>query len=364
MKPLNINGLISQLPIVQGGMGVGISLSRLAGAVAYEGGVGVISAAQPGFNWDGFKNNPLKANLEALAYHIKAAKEKAKGGVVGVNIMCAITHYADYVKCAVENKADLIISGAGLPTQLPGLIKDTSTISDTTRSTSDGSTIKIAPIISSAKAASVILKMWDKKFGQTADMIVIEGPKAGGHLGFKAEDLDQETDYNSEIKEILQEVAKYEEQYDRQIPTVFAGGVHNRTDVDHYTNLGCAGVQVATRFVATEECDAAEGYKNAYINAQEEDVVIVKSPVGMPGRALNNEFIQGLKDSAKKITECRGCIIGCDHKKIPYCITSALINAALGKTHEGLVFCGACVYKIKEMSTVKKIINELTGHSN
>ena len=346
LKPLNINGLISQIPIVQGGMGVGISMSKLAGAVACEGGVGVISAAQPGFNWDGFQNNPIKANLEALAYHIQKAKEKAKDGIVGVNIMCAITNYAEYVKCAVENKADLIISGAGLPTQLPGLIK--------------GSATKIVPIVSSTKAAGVILKMWDRKFGQTADMVIVEGPKAGGHLGFSAEALEQDIEYDDELKGILQEVSKYEDQYNRAIPTVFAGGVYDRADIDHYIDLGCAGVQIATRFVATEECDADEGFKNAYIQAKEEDVTIVKSPVGMPGRALNNAFIKGLLSEAKKTVSCSRCINGCDPKKIPYCITRALINSAVGKTNEGLVFCGAYVDRIKEMSTVKRIMKELT----
>lgn len=347
LKSLNINGLVAQFPIVQGGMGVGISMSKLAGAVAAQGGIGTISAAQPGFNWEGFSNNPLKANLEALSHHIKKAKEMASDGVVGVNIMCAITNYADYVKCAVESGADLIVSGAGLPTQLPGLLK--------------GSATKIAPIVSSKKAASVILKMWDKKFGQTADMLVIEGPKAGGHLGFSTEELENDIDYDIEIKNILQEVAKYEDQYGRTIPTVFAGGVYDRADINHYVDLGCAGVQIATRFVATEECDADDGFKNAYIQAKEEDVTIVKSPVGMPGRALNNDFIQGLLIEAKKITECNSCIQGCNPKNIPYCITRALINSAVGKTNEGLVFCGAYVDKIKEMSTVKRIFGELTS---
>ncbi|MCL1988575.1 MAG: nitronate monooxygenase [Firmicutes bacterium] len=328
-------------------MGVGVSMSRLAGAVACEGGVGVISAAQPGFNWDGFASNPLKTNLEALAYHITRAKEKAKDGLIGVNIMCAINHYAEYVKCAIENKADLIISGAGLPTKLPELVK--------------GSATRIAPIVSSKKAAAVLLKMWDKKFHKTADMVVIEGPKAGGHLGFSAEDLQHELDYDREVLDILQEVSHYSERYNRTIPTVFAGGVCDRTDVDHYMGLGCAGVQVATKFVATEECDVADAYKQAYISATDDDVTIVKSPVGMPGRALNNEFIKGLLTTNSKITECSSCISGCNPKTIPYCITKALINAAVGKTSEGLVFCGAYVGRVKEIGSVKGVLQELIG---
>jgi len=347
LKSLNINGLTSRLPIIQGGMGVGISLSKLAGAVAGEGGIGVISAAQPGYNREGFQCNPLKANLEALTYHINKAKEIAKDGVIGVNIMCALNHYADYVKCAVENKADLIISGAGLPTQLPGLIKD--------------SAVKIAPIVSSVKAISVLLKMWDKKFGKSADMVIVEGPKAGGHLGFTHKDLEEGIDFDEELKGIIQEVSKFEEKYQRHIPTVFAGGIYDRDDIDYYLSLGCAGVQMATRFVATEECDADEAFKKAFIEADSRDVTIVKSPVGMPGRALDNAFIQSLLLEAKKTDKCLRCINGCDPKRIPYCITRALINSAIGKTNEGLVFCGAAVGRIKEMSTVKKIISELLG---
>jgi len=343
LKSLKIGNLIAQIPIVQGGMGVGISLSKLAGAVAAEGGVGVISAAQPGFNWDGFQNNPLKANLEALAHHIKQAKERAKGGIIGVNIMCAINHYADYVKCAVENKADLIISGAGLPTNLPALVKD--------------SAVKIAPIVSSVKATSILLKLWDKKFDKKPDMIVVEGPKAGGHLGFtktEAEELGC-ADYKEEVKGILREVAMHTE----DAPTIFAGGIYNRVDIDEYMALGCAGVQMASRFVATEECDASENFKQAYISAKTEDITIVKSPVGMPGRALNNDFIKGLSSAKEKIEQCSRCIRGCDPKTIPYCITQALINAALGKTNEGLIFCGSLVDRIKEITTVKKIFGEL-----
>jgi len=346
LKALNINGILAPIPIIQGGMGVGISLSGLAGAVAAEGGVGVISAAQPGFNWPGFDSNPLKANLEALAYHIHTAKKNAKDGLIGVNIMCAVTNYADYVKCCIENGANLIISGAGLPTQLPALVR--------------GTAVKIAPIVSSVKAAGILLKMWDKKLGETADMIVVEGPKAGGHLGFKLAELETDMDYDTSVRGILEEVSHYEAKYDREIPTVFAGGVHDRADIDHYLGLGCAGVQMATRFVATEECDANESFKQAYIEAEKEDVTIVQSPVGMPGRALNNAFIKNLLQGRPIISKCHTCIAGCDPATTAYCITTALSNSAKGLINEGLVFCGANVDRVREMSTVKKIMRELT----
>ena len=337
-KPLNISGLIADVPIIQGGMGVGISLSGLAGAVAAEGGIGVIAAAQIGFNAPDFFNNPFRANLEALAFHIKKAKEK--GGIIGVNIMCAVTHYADYVKCCIENKADIIISGAGLPLNLPELVK--------------GSEIKIAPIVSSVKAASVLLKMWDKKHGTTADMIVVEGPKAGGHLGFSLEELEKP--FAAEL--VLREVSIYEKKYNKKIPTVFAGGIFDKSDIEHYLNLGFAGVQMGTRFVTTEECDAHENFKLAYVNAGKDDAIIVKSPIGLPGRALNNEFIRRISGSYP-IEKCHGCISNCNPKNIPYCITDALINSAKGKIDYGLVFCGSEVHKISEITTVKKLMREL-----
>jgi len=326
-------------------MGVGISLSSLAGAVAGHGGVGVISAAQTGFNWDGFDTNPLKANLEALSHHIKRAKELGKGGVIGVNIMHALANYTEYVKCTIKNGADLIISGAGLPTNLPELVAN--------------STTKIAPIVSSAKAAKILLGLWEKKYNRTADMVIVEGPKAGGHLGFSQAELDSNENFDEKLTEIIQEVAKFEAKFNKEIPIVFAGGIHDGADVKHYLKLGCAGVQVATRFVATHECDAADEFKQAYVNAQESDIIITKSPVGMPGRAINNDFIKSLAEKAK-ITKCYKCIGNCNMAEIPYCISQALINSARGFCEKGLVFCGANVHKISKISSVQEIIKELT----
>ena len=344
MKELTINGITAKLAVIQGGMGVGVSLSGLAGAVAYEGGIGTISAAQPGYNWEGFESNPLKANLEALAYHIKKAKEIASGGIVGVNIMCALNNYAEYVKCCIESKADIIISGAGLPINLPELVK--------------GSAIKIAPIVSSVKAAAILLSAWNKKYKKTADMVVVEGPKAGGHLGFSHDQLEQDINFDDNLKDIIDHVRTYEEKYDREIPTVFGGGVYDRKDAEHYMNLGCAGVQIGTRFVATEECDAHENFKLAYVNAGRDDATIVKSPVGLPGRALNNDFVRNAKLGDCVVERCHACIKGCKPASVPYCITKALINSVNGKLKEGLVFCGENVHKIKEITTVKKIMSE------
>ena len=347
LSSLIIGDLVAKVPIIQGGMGVGVSLSSLAGAVAREGAIGVISAAQPGYLEEDFSNNPLTANLRSLGNHIKKAKEISNNGIIGVNIMCASKNYEEYVKCAIDNGADLIISGAGLPTDLPKLV--------------EGSNIKIAPIVSPPKSASVILKMWDRRYGRTADMVVIEGPKAGGHLGFSNESLEEyeSKDYDKEVLEIIEIVKEYENKYNKKIPVVFAGGVFDRKDIDHYISLGCSGVQMATRFVATEECDADINFKMAYINSKKEDIVIVKSPVGLPGRAISNKFMKDRKLINEKITKCYKCLKKCNMADIPYCITSALVRAVKGDIDNSLVFCGENAYRLNKIITVKELIKEL-----
>lgn len=347
LNTLKIGDLVAKVPIIQGGMGVGVSLSSLAGAVAREGAIGVISAAQPGYLEEDFSSNPLTANLRSLGNHIKKAKEISNNGIIGVNIMCASKNYEEYVKCAIDNGADLIISGAGLPTDLPKLV--------------EGYNIKIAPIVSPPKSASVILKMWDRRYGRTADMVVIEGPKAGGHLGFSNESLEEykSKDYDKEVLEIIEIVKEYENKYNKKIPVVFAGGVFDRKDIDHYISLGCSGVQMATRFVATEECDADINFKMAYINSKKEDIVIVKSPVGLPGRAINNKFMKDKKLINEKITKCYKCLKKCNMADIPYCITGALVRAVKGDIDNSLVFCGENAYRLNKIITVKELIKEL-----
>ena len=347
LSSLIIGDLVAKVPIIQGGMGVGVSLSSLAGAVAREGAIGVISAAQPGYLEEDFSNNPLTANLRSLGNHIKKAKEISNNGIIGVNIMCASKNYEEYVKCAIDNGADLIISGAGLPTDLPKLV--------------EGYNIKIAPIVSPPKSASIILKMWDRRYGRTADMVVIEGPKAGGHLGFSNESLEEyeSKDYDKEVLEIIEIVKEYENKYNKKIPVVFAGGVFDRKDIDHYISLGCSGVQMATRFVATEECDADINFKMAYINSKKEDIVIVKSPVGLPGRAINNKFMKDKKLINEKITKCYKCLKKCNMADIPYCITGALVRAVKGDIDNSLVFCGENAYRLNKIITVKELIKEL-----
>ena len=345
-SPLIIKDLEAKIPIVQGGMGIGISLHRLAGAVAKEGGVGIISAAQIGFREPDFDKDPLKANLRALKKEYDMAREMAPEGVIGFNIMVAMNHYEDYVKEAAEAGADLIISGAGLPVNLPAYV--------------EGYNTKIAPIVSSEKSAHVILKYWDKKYKRTADMVVIEGAKAGGHLGFHFEELEKfdQKEYEEEIKKIIQVVHTYGEKYGVKIPVVVAGGITSSADFRNALSLGADGIQVGTRFVTTEECDADIRYKEAYIHADKEDIRIVKSPVGMPGRAIYNEAMKRVeRDGVIPHKGCHQCIKGCKVNEIPYCITELLINAAEGRVEDSLLFCGADAYLAERIETVKEVID-------
>ena len=351
LKPVKIGNITLKVPVIQGGMGIGVSLSSLAGAVAKEGGMGVISAAQPGFNRDDWNKNPLNANLKALGEHIKRAKEISNGGVIGVNIMRASCDYDKYVQCCVENGADAIISGAGLPTDLPKLL--------------EGTDVKFSPIVSSLKAAKVLFTLWERRYKRVSDFLVIEGPKAGGHLGFTPEEAASLTKekFDVEVKKIVDFVRSYSEKIGRHVPVFFAGGVFDRSDIDHYINLGCDGVQMATRFVTTVECDAPMSFKEAYINAKKDDIVIVKSPVGMPGRAIRNPYVEITEKTREKITHCFRCLEKCDPATTPYCITMALIRAVRSETEadSSLIFCGENAYRLNSITTVKDIFNEINS---
>ncbi|MGN1203909.1 MAG: NAD(P)H-dependent flavin oxidoreductase [Lachnospiraceae bacterium] len=345
-RTLKIGNLTAKIPVVQGGMGVGISLSHLAGAVAKAGGVGVISTAQIGFRDKDYAHDPLSCNLRAIGSEIKKARDIAPNGVIGVNIMVATLHYEDYVRAAVKAGADIVISGAGLPMNLPELTA--------------GSQTKIAPIVSSNKALSVITRQWERKYSRIPDMVVIEGPMAGGHLGFSEKQLAEMTvqDFDREVVEIIKSVRELENRYETKIPVVVGGGVFEREDMEHYLSLGADGVQIATRFVATDECDAAKEYKEAYIHAKKEDIMIIKSPVGMPGRAVRNLFLDRVLSGERIMSSCRQCIKTCNPATTPYCITKALINAAIGNVDEGLIFCGSNVDRVKEIVPVEKIMEE------
>lgn len=348
MSQLIIGSKVAKIPIIQGGMGVGVSLSGLASAVANCGGIGTISGVQIGFREPDFETNTKEANVRALKYEIRKARELSPDGILAVNLMVAIENYSDMVKAAVDEGIDLIISGAGLPNELPGLVK--------------GSNTKIAPIVSSGKAAAVITKLWAKRHSYTPDLIVVEGPMAGGHLGFTMETLTGEN--TPTIKELILEVreaiAPYEAQIGHKIPVIAAGGVFYASDVKEMLDAGADGVQIGSRFVATEECDAHINFKNAYVESTEEDINYVHSPVGMPGQAVINDFVKKVNLEREKVTKCYRCLTPCNPATTKYCITSALIRSVTGNVDDGLVFIGKRGYLIDKIVTVSELLDELT----
>ncbi|NLG04030.1 MAG: nitronate monooxygenase [Clostridia bacterium] len=348
IKSLKIGNLSAFPPVIQGGMGVGVSLSSLAGAVAKAGGIGILSTAQIGYQEPEFSTRPIETNLKAIGEQIKKARQIAPKGIIGVNIMVATQRYPEYVKASVDAGVDVIISGAGLPMELPELVK--------------GSTTKIAPIVSGVKAAKLICKYWKKKYDRLPDFIVIEGPMAGGHLGFHMEELVQyQKDpkaYHSEISSVIDFIRELELIENVKIPVVVAGGIFTREDMLNMLALGADGVQIATRFVTTYECDAPQSFKDAYLNATKDSITITKSPVGMPGRVIQNEFIERVKKERIPIEHCRCCVSTCKKTETPYCITDALIRAVTDQTDEAVVFCGANAWKCSKMEHVADIMQE------
>ncbi|MDJ0828494.1 MAG: nitronate monooxygenase [Desulfobacterales bacterium] len=344
---LKIGELVSNVPIVQGGMGVGISLSKLASAVANEGGIGVIAAAMAGIGEPDISTDSTRANMRALEREIRKAKELTKG-ILGVNIMVALTDFKDLVKTALREKIDIIFSGAGLPLDLPSYLKK-------------GMHTKLVPIVSSGRAAKIICQKWYAKFNYLPDAYVVEGPEAGGHLGFKAEQLDDPNfALHRLIKDVFDALKPFERKHHTSIPVIAAGGVYTGSDIRNFLELGAAGVQMGTRFVATHECDAHEGFKQAYINSTEEDMVVIKSPVGLPGRAVQNKFIMEVNNGKKKPFRCPyHCIKTCDHTKSPYCIALALSCAKKGKLKNGFAFAGKNAYRVNKIVSVKELIQSL-----
>lgn len=328
-------------------MGVGVSLSGLASAVANEGGVGVISSAGLGLLYRYFSSDFPEASIYGLKEEIRLAREKSNG-VIGVNIMVAMSNFVDMVKTSIAEKVDIIFSGAGLPLDLPSFLKK------------DSST-KLVPIVSSARATKIICEKWLKQYNYLPDAIVVEGPKAGGHLGFKPEQIEDEH-YSLEhlIPEVVQEVKHFEIENNKKIPVIAAGGIYTGEDIYNIMELGAAGVQMATIFVTTDECDASDDFKQAYINAEKEDIGIIKSPVGMPGRAILNEFLEKVKQGKKQPIRCPfKCIKTCDVSSSPYCIISALISALKGNFNNGYAFAGSNAFRATNIISVKETFAKL-----
>ncbi len=349
LPALRIGDLTATLPIIQGGMSVAISLSGLASAVAREGGVGVIGTAGIAMIDPDFSQSFVEMNNRVLRSEIRKAREMSAGrGLLGVNIMVALTNFAELCRAAIDAGIDFIFAGAGLPLNLPALA-------------TPGMHTKLVPIVSSGRAARLIAKRWIEKYGYIPDAFVVEGPLAGGHLGFKLEQVDDPA-YALEklVPEVLAETRILEEAHGRPIPVIAAGGIYTGADIHRFLQMGAAGVQMATRFVTTHECDASLAFKQAYIDASQDDIVIIKSPVGLPGRAIRNQFIDDVNQGKKKPFKCPyHCIITCDVENSPYCIALALINAQQGHLDNGFAFAGSNAYRATEIVSVHDVVAAL-----
>ena len=335
------------MPIVQGGMGVGVSLAGLASAVANQGGVGVISSAGLGAIYNNYSKDYRTASIWGLKEELRKAREATKG-IIGVNVMVAMSNFADMVKTAIAEKADIIFSGAGLPLNLPSFL------------TEDAKT-KLAPIVSSARAAKVLCQKWFSEYKYIPDAIVVEGPKAGGHLGYKEEQLaDEHFSLEALVPEIVAEVRAFGAEHDCHIPVIAGGGIYTGEDIYRIMQLGADGVQMGTRFVTTEECDADPAFKQTYLDARPQDIEIIKSPVGMPGRAIHCSFLEKVKAGIKQPKACPfNCIKTCDISRSPYCIVTALYNAFKGNFENGYAFAGSNAWRANKITSVRETITEL-----
>lgn len=345
MKSFFIGNHEVKLPIIQGGMGVGVSLNGLASAVANEGGIGVISVAGLGLLYPKYKGNYLEKCIYGLREEIRKAREKTYG-IIGVNIMVALSNFSDMVRIAIEEKVDVIFAGAGLPLDLPSYL------------TEDSKTM-LVPIVSSSRAAKLLCDKWKTNYQYLPDAIVVEGPKAGGHLGFKR---DQIEDDNYSLEHLIPAVVDVAKSYadEKAIPVIAAGGISTGKDIARFMELGASAVQMGSIFVPTEECDASLEFKKVYINSEEKDVRIIQSPVGMPGRAFDGNFIRSVAEGKEVPRSCPfHCIKTCDYKKSPYCIIKALYNAAKGNMDKGYAFAGKNAYLADKISSVKEVIEKL-----
>lgn len=347
MKPFRIGDLNIAVPIVQGGMGVGISLSGLASAVATQGGIGTIATVGLGFIHKTPGLSYRQNAFEAVVSEIRKARQQTRG-VLAVNIMSVVTNFSDLVQASIKEKIDIIFSGAGLPLDLPGYKPE-------------GSKTKLVPIVSSGRAALIIAKKWMQNYNYLPDAFVVEGPEAGGHLGFSRDDLDaKKQSLESIIPEVMKVTDDLEKQYKKRIPLIAGGGIYNGKQIAKLIDMGVSAVQLGTSFIATEECDASINFKKAFIDAGPEDIRLIQSPVGLPGRAIGNNFLKAADRGERRPKSCKyHCIKSCDPKTTKYCIAEALLSAYNGKLNSGFAFSGAKGYYIKSISTVKEVFDRL-----
>jgi nitronate monooxygenase len=343
IRPLKIRNLEIYPPIIQGGMGIRVSGANLAAAVANTGCAGVIASAGLGFFEGARGADARKAGQEVFRAEIRKAKSLTQGPI-GVNILVALTDYESLARVAAEEKADMIISGAGLPLGLPGYVGD--------------SEISLIPIVSSARTFNIICRRWQTHFQRLPDAVVVEGPMAGGHLGYSKESLADHT--AATLEQTVVAVVEAANAFTPHIPVVAGGGIFDGRDIARFLDLGASGVQMATRFVCTDECDVNENFKNAYLAARQEDVTIIDSPVGLPGRVIDNAFVASIKQGKTMPINCKyHCLRTCDPRKAPYCIAEVLTNAAQGRLDESFAFAGSNAWRCREIVPVKQLVDTL-----
>ncbi|AVX44555.1 nitronate monooxygenase [Campylobacter concisus] len=357
LKPLKIGKYEIKYPIFQGGMGLGISWDKLAGNVSLEGGLGIISSVGTGYYENRkFIDKELNAkpfgsenfySTRGLRAVIENARKICGDLPLGVNIMYAANDYARVVKDACEAGINIIVSGAGLPTNLPEF-------------TQNFKEIALVPIVSSAKALKIICKRWLQRYERLPDAVVLEGPLSGGHQGFTYEQcLDPEFSLFNLIPQVKAEIKEWGD-----FPLIAAGGIWDKNDIEKAISLGANGVQMGTRFIGTHECDADIGFKEVLLAAEEKDIELIKSPVGYPARGIRTNLINLVdKRMGPKIQCISNCVSPCQRgkeaKQVGYCIADRLFDAYSGKKESGLFFTGANGYKLKELISVKELMHKL-----
>lgn len=348
MPKLAIGNRTASLPIVQGGMGVGISLSRLAASVAAQGGIGVIAANGIGMIEPDYYEDGRAANIKALRSEIRKARDQTTG-LIGVNIMVAANDFQQLLNVAIEEKADALFMGAGLP------------IKNIPVARIRAAAVLVIPIVSSGRAAELIFKYWEKTYGDVPDAVVVEGPLAGGHLGFKADQLENPAQaLEILVPQVIAALRRFQETFHKKIPVIAAGGIFTGEDIFRFLEMGAQGVQMATRFVATHECDADRRFKEAYLHCRPQDIIIIKSPVGLPGRAIRNRFLDNAAAGVRNVNRCAWrCLDQCDIKHADYCISVALDNARRGLLDQGFAFCGANAHRVDKIVPVAELLESL-----
>lgn len=334
------------VPLIQGGMGIGISMGNLAGHVARCGGMGVVSSVNTGFRSPHFVRSPQQSNQVAIMQEIRKARDIAGNtGIVAVNAMMAANHNEIQIAQAIQAGADCVIAGAGLPVKLPEQVV--------------GKSVAIAPIISSGNALDTLCRYWERRYQRAPDFVILEGPDAGGHLGFSIEELRNPPSLVTLLEEVRAVTIPIEQKIGRAVPIFAAGGITSAKQVERLQELGAAGVQLGTRFIATHECDASQGFKEMYVKHFSNDLELIKSPAGLPGRAINTNLVTAIKKMGRiPPNHCVRCLSTCDPAKTHFCISRALAEAQRGNEIEGLFFAGKGIDSVTEITSVEAVFDE------